>query len=89
MNFLALFYIILRLPLVDKRNAPNPIICLLILGRYLDETGFSMEQSPLPDEDKVYPKAENTVMELKEESNTEISSFCDTVQVVFDLQTVV
>ncbi|KAK9400930.1 DNA polymerase lambda [Crotalus adamanteus] len=57
---------------------------LIIPEKYLDETGFSMEQSPLQDEDKVHPKAENTVMELKEESNTEISSFCDTVQSMLD-----
>ncbi|XP_026556945.1 DNA polymerase lambda isoform X2 [Pseudonaja textilis] len=53
---------------------------LIIPEKYLDETGFSVEHSPLLKEDKIHPKAESTVMEPKEESNTEISSFCDTVQ---------
>uniref|UniRef100_A0A8C6Y272 DNA polymerase lambda n=1 Tax=Naja naja TaxID=35670 RepID=A0A8C6Y272_NAJNA len=57
---------------------------LIVPEKYLDETGFSVEHSPLLNEDKVHPKAESTVMEPKEESNTEISSFCDTVQRTLD-----
>ncbi|KAM6443172.1 DNA polymerase lambda isoform 2-T6 [Liasis olivaceus] len=52
---------------------------LFIPEKYLDVTGFSMGHSPLLEEEKVHPKAENTVKELKAESNTETSSFCNTV----------
>ncbi|XP_025021018.1 DNA polymerase lambda isoform X3 [Python bivittatus] len=38
-----------------------------------------MGHSPLLEEEKVHPKAENTVKELKAESNTETTSFCNTV----------
>ncbi|XP_025021017.1 DNA polymerase lambda isoform X2 [Python bivittatus] len=52
---------------------------LFIPEKYLDVTGFSMGHSPLLEEEKVHPKAENTVKELKAESNTETTSFCNTV----------
>ncbi|XP_058045358.1 DNA polymerase lambda [Ahaetulla prasina] len=57
---------------------------LIVPEKYLDRTSFSVEYPPLLNEDKVHPKAENTVMELKKESNTEIRSFCDTVQRTLD-----
>ncbi|XP_063163141.1 DNA polymerase lambda [Candoia aspera] len=47
---------------------------LFIPEKYLDLT---MGHSPVLEEEKVHPK-ENTVMELKAESNTETSSFCNT-----------
>ncbi|XP_013922261.1 PREDICTED: DNA polymerase lambda [Thamnophis sirtalis] len=57
---------------------------LIVPEKYLDDTGFSVQRSPLLNENKIHSKAENTVMELKEESNTEVNSFCDTVQRTLD-----